>query len=453
MRFCAGIRLLGLLSPLVMAASPLAAAPPAAAMKAPSLATAEQLAAERAVLKLSGEPRIKALQQSLAAELASGQLADSPDAKSQVQRAVRLWTSALIIREYTAGLPRPAITWTPDDTPHTWFGHTIEGMATSGDNPDHIYRYAALDGTARYVIDGWIAQGHRPVQFSFESTHGTPSVYGSGRSSRSADMGDQIGMLTDRDIAVDGDGHFRLTVGGPGGGGNHLPLSPGPVSLNVRDVLSDWNQRPIRLTIDRVDGGRVRPIGYAELRQRVLDHLSAYVHTWASFKVTWLGGIKPNTIVGPVGRAGGWGYIAGGRFSLAPGEALQITTSRGPAAYAGVQVTDPWIVAPDGSRHLTSLNISQAKPDSDGSYTYILSPQDPGVANWIDSAGLRNGYVLLRWQQLPPEATADGLLKDYKVIRLADGLPQGLVKVTPEQRAAQMAEHRSQYANRLAPPD
>jgi len=445
--------LLGVLSPLLMTTTPLAAAPTAEAGRPSALATAEQLAAERTLLRLVGDPQVKALQASLATELAGGPLADSPDAKSQVHRAVRLWTNALILREYTAGLARPAIAWTPDDTPHTWFGHTIEGMATAGDNPDHIYRYAALDGSARYVIDGWIAQGHRPVQFSFESTHGTPAIFGAGRSSGSADMGDQIGMLTDRDIEVDGDGHFRLTVGGPGGGRNHLPLSPGPVSLNVRDVFSDWDQRPIRLTIDRVDGGRARRISYSELRQRVLNDLSTFVRTWSSFKVNWLGGIKPNTVVGPVGRSGGWGYIAGGRFSLAPGEALQITTSRGPAAYTGVQVTDPWIVAPDGSRHLTSQNISQAKPDSDGSYTYILSPQDPGVANWIDSAGLRNGYVLLRWQQLPPEATADGLLKDYKVIRLADGLPQGLVKVTPEQRAAQMAEHRSQYANRLAPPD
>lgn len=441
--------LLGVLSSLAMVTSPLVAASPPASTPAPALATAEQLAAERAVLKLGGDPQVKALQASLAAELASGPLADSAEAGSHVQRAVRLWTNALIIREFTAGLDHPAITWTPDDTPHTWFGHTIEGMATSGDNPDHIYRYAALDGSARYVIDGWIAKGHRPVQFSFESTHGSPAVYGSGRSSKSADMGDQIGMLTDRDIEVDGDGHFRLTVGGPGSGRNHLPLSPGPVSLNVRDVFSDWNQRPIRLTIDRVDGGTARGIGYAELRRRVLKDLSAYVHTWSSFKVNWLGGIKPNTIVGPVGRSGGWGYIAGGRFSLAPGEALQITTTRGPAAYTGIQVTDPWIVAPDGSRHQTSLNISQATPDSDGSYTYIVSPEDPGVANWIDSAGLRNGYVLVRWQQLPAGAGTDGLLKEYKVIKLADGLPKGAAVITPEQRAAQLAAHRAQYANRV----
>lgn len=451
MRTIARKCLIAILPSLLLATPAGAASDKGGPARTPPLATREQLAGERMLLKLLSDPQVRTLRDSLGSELAASPLADSPDAKSRAPFAVRLWTNSLILREYAAGLAQPAILWTNDNTPHSWFGHTIEGTGIAGDNPDHIYRYAALDGSGRYVIDGWIDRKHPPVQFSFEATHGTPATFGASRSSKSPDMGDQIGMLTDRDIQVEKNGHFQLTIGGPAGGKNHLPLAPGSVSLNVRDVVSDWSQRPIRMTIRRIDRGSAKPLSYAELKGRILQDLPDYIHTWSSFHVGWLGGIKPNTIVGPVGRDGGWGYLAGGRFSLAPGEAIQITTTRGPAAYTGVQVTDLWMIAPDGSRHLTSLNTSQARPNRDGTYTYVASPEDPGVANWIDTGGLRDGYLILRWQQVPVGPKPEGLLREYKVIRIKDGLPAGVPLVTPGQRAAQMAKHRANYANRIAP--
>src|SRR3546814_13549768 len=51
----------------------------------------------------------------------------------------------------------------------------------------------------------------------------------------------------------------------------------------------------------------------------------------------------------------------------------------------------------------------------DGSYTYVIAQQDPGIANWIDTAGLHQGWFQMRWQNLPagsePTASAVKLVK------------------------------------------
>ena len=70
--------------------------------------------------------------------------------------------------------------------------------------------------------------------------------------------------------------------------------------------------------------------------------------------------IQPNTVQKPAPRDGGWGFIAGLRFQLAPGEALLVTTTSGGAGYACFQLTDPWMMSPDARHHQASLNLGQA---------------------------------------------------------------------------------------------
>ena len=136
------------------------------------------------------------------------------------------------------------------------------------------------------------------------------------------------------------------------------------------------------------------------------------------------------------------------RHRLKDGEVGVIRTRKGSAPYTGIQLTDGWMIASDGRKHITSINISQAKPDGDGNYTFVISPSDPGAANWLDTDGLKEGNAILRWQALPPGATADGLLQEYKVISLAelkDAWLKGVPTLTPAERAAQQAAHAAQY--------
>src|SRR3546814_20021395 len=79
------------------------------------------------------------------------------------------------------------------------------------------------------------------------------------------------------------------------------------------------------------------------------------------------------------------------------------------------QITDPWTLRPETVLRISSLNKTQAKPNPDGSYTYVIALQDPGIANWIDTAGLHQGWFQMRWQNLPagsePTASAVKLVK------------------------------------------
>jgi hypothetical protein len=129
-----------------------------------------------------------------------------------------------------------------------------------------------------------------------------------------------------------------------------------------------------------------------------------------------------------------------------------ITTQSGGAAYTGLQVTDRWMIAPDARLHQTSLNTAQVSANPDGSVTYVLSPTDPGVANWIDTAGLHHGYFLIRWEGFPKGAKPQGLLRSFQIVKLSD--LQGpafsaLPRISSVQRQEQLSQRAAEYANRL----
>jgi hypothetical protein len=263
------------------------------------------------------------------------------------------------------------------------------------------------------------------------------------------ELGVQIALLTDPDLAVAPDGTFRLTFGPGSGGPQHITTEPGPVTLGFRDMLSDWSQRPCRLTLRRLDRAQPEPFEPSELRRRARADLTDYVRFWARFPDHWVGGLASNTVREPSSRAGGWGFMSGLRYTLAPGEAMVVTTTPGGARYTGFQVIDPWMIAADGRRFQASLNLSQATPNADGSFTYVIAPQDPGVANWLDTAGLHEGFGIIRWQAVPKGMTKDGLLREHRVVQLSEvaAMP-GLARVSTDERRKALDARARSYASR-----
>ena len=413
------------------------------------LATPEQREAERQLLALLADPDLRAMQQGLRAELAATPTGQSFDGAAQIDHALALWTNSMIFAEITAYQPTPAFIWATDNTSRRWFGHELGGAGIAGDNPDFIYRRLTVDGDGQYEITGRIHLAHRPAEMTMEAMRGNVGPMAlKDQSRKHADMGNQIGVIDDRSLVLEEDGSFRITLGGGGDGPNHLPMEPGEVTVLVRDVLSDWSQRPAALSIRRTGGAEPPARDLAALKRDVLAKLPDYVRFWGNYHSSWLGGIEPNSYAGPVPRDGGWGFIAGLRFQLAPGETLLVTTTSGGAGYAGFQLTDPWMMSPDARRHQASLNLAQATPNADGSTSYAICPTDPGVANWIDSAGLHNGLALLRWQAVPPGVNKDDLIRECRVVSLAelDGLD--IPRVTPPERKARMAARDAAYASR-----
>ena len=420
------------------------------------LATTDQIAAEKLALRLFNSPEVAALRPSLRAMLEADPAAQTPDGARQLDRSLDLWMMDLAVCEAVGDSSRPRIAWRADNAAHSWFGHAIPGTGVAGDNPDHVPRVAYMDGSARYEIEGQLS-ANPPAQLSFEIFPGTPGATPlRPQSNKSPDLGAQVALLRDRDMEFGADGRFSISIGPDDqpGRANVMKTVDGPMTLIVRDVLSDWSQIPARLSITRLGASPSSPPPTEEqILQQYLADLPDYVRFWSSFKNNWLGGLADNTMVGPVAREGGWGYLGAGRFNLDKDEALVFTTSRGGGGYTGVQITDPWMIMPRDSRQGTlSLNNTQAATNPDGTATFALSPEDPGLANWIDTGGLNQGFFLLRWAGMPAEVDTRALVLDFQVMKLAD-IPRrvaaGVPRFVEAARASQAARRTPDYNLRL----
>jgi hypothetical protein len=115
-------------------------------------------------------------------------------------------------------------------------------------------------------------------------------------------------------------------------------------------------------------------------------------------------------------------------------------------------VTNDWTITDNYWDQQTSLNNVQAKA-IDGVYTIVISPTDPGVANWVSTGGLNQGTISIRFQDLPLDPTHLPTVQSQVVplSQLASVLPANTIYVTPAERAAQLAARKAGFDNRFAP--
>jgi hypothetical protein len=415
------------------------------------LATSAQIEAEKTLLRLLKEPKLRQLQATIRAKWAATPRGKMPDGAARLDEAIAQWTNSLIFGELAEHQSSPAFLWGTDDTPRTWLGHTIGGVGTSGDNPDAVYRTGIIDGDSQYEILGKFDMGRKPTQLVLEVDTTRLTKLPKIDYSKNADLVSTVSMLTDRDLVTQPDGSFRITVGGQGEGPNHMATKSGTLTVGVRDIIPDWEgQRPARLSVRQVAGRPFMPASYAEIAQHLYEDLEGYIEFWAAFPDVWFGGLHGNKIAEPKGRNGGWGFVNGLSFDLAaPDDAILVTLDPAEAAYTGFQIIDPWMIAPDAKKYQVSLSSAQAVGNADGTRTYVISMTDPGAANWLDTAGLHQGLAIMRWQALSKTATKDKLVRDFRVLKHSDlaKLPD-LARVTPEQRKAALAARAKAYANR-----
>jgi hypothetical protein len=418
----------------------------------PLLASPPQIEAERLLLAMLDDPGVKRIQTELRAELLARPRGRIPSAISSIDESIAQWTNSLILSEIQNVDPQTNSLWTTDDTPRTWFGYTLPGVGTSGDNPDAIYRTVVLDSSGSYEMVGQFPRERRAAQIIVQvspADRARPSLVLTPTANPDNKSFSHPVLLTDGDLPVQPDGSFRITFGPNPGGPHHYCLPQGPITLSTRDMLSDWQQRPCTYSVRRLDRDTVGVLSEARLRERIHEDLAGYVRFWSKFPDVWLKGLQPNQISGVVGRVGGWGVQVGLCYDLADEEAIIVRVGPSDAAYTGFQVMNPWMIAASALRHQCSLNLSQARNSTNGSITYVIANRDPGVANWLDTAGWPQGFGLLRWQALPAGSPTDGLIQEFRVTTLAEvAAMQGLPRVTSKERGALLAERETGYTSR-----
>jgi hypothetical protein len=318
-----------------------------------------------------------------------------------------------------------------------------------GDNPDQRYAFSPIRGGEAYRIWGTLGSARR-VEIQLYA--GQPWA-GSGHSA---------GYLAFEDLVLEDDGSFVVELAPARGEAppdshppiNSIPNPPDATTVFVRHIYDDWGLEPFgEVHIDRIGfEGRRHPLLEPEDVARRIEAAAASfemrARTWPTFLQKRYVESRPANTMSTLydtyslgGARGRW--MGGGHFDLPAGKALLIQTWPTAAEYQAIQLTDMWFDSLEYGNLVSSLNTTQSQTAPDGAYYYVISAEDPGYVNWLDTGGLTRGVFLLRYDGvqgiIPEEQQPTAELVDLQ--SLPARIP-GFEAVDEIQRKQERAERR-----------
>jgi hypothetical protein len=259
-------------------------------------------------------------------------------------------------------------------------------------------------------------------------------------------------------LSVDAEGRYDVVLSPSrpeGYSGDWWQLDPTTDMLLVRMVGSEWDKElEPTLSIERLD----IPASRLRLSAQVLEEKLRSIPAAADFIAPLLVD-KPQKL-----RAEGYlnklkgvdlshlGGLAGqfyyeGAYELRDDEALIVETPvPEKCAYRSLILTNEVYETTDWYNSHSSLNGAQAPADKDGILRIVVSAHDPGVLNWLDTAGYQSGVIQGRWldcSSQPVPTVKRVLLKDVR-----KSLPDATAKVSPQEREKQVRDRRAALQQR-----
>lgn len=310
-------------------------------------------------------------------------------------------------------------------------------------NPDAVYYVASLDGNGTYRVTG--ERGNAPV-LGFATGN---KMFGTD----GLKMGKGFGNYDFDDLTLDADGRFSVVLSAerPAGyDGDWLYLDPASDFVMVRQFSNDWgNEQDVRLAIERLD----KPANLkARLTPDEVDKKLRKVFAYA-LDVTRVGTVQMkrprdggfvNTMhihtFADMGNGKDWPQAYFEMvFDIAPDEALVIESELPETRpYWNVQVIDGlWNQVDIGYRQ-SSLNGSTAKVDGDGKFRAVLSHEDPGFFNWLDTGGNGYGMLIGRWYRCSSQPTPQ--VTKMKLADVASHLGSVSPRASAQERDAQLRQ-------------
>ena len=116
--------------------------------------------------------------------------------------------------------------------------------------------------------------------------------------------------------------------------------------------------------------------------------------------------------------------------------------------YWSYSLGNPWWETIDYGAHQSSLNGHQAAVDDDGILRVVIAHEDPGVANWLDTAGHSAGPDHSALRPHGDGAGAHDTAASSSPTS-ARSLPTGARRVTPGERRATLAARRLAVSKRF----
>jgi hypothetical protein len=130
-----------------------------------------------------------------------------------------------------------------------------------------------------------------------------------------------------------------------------------------------------------------------------------------------------------------------GAYDLTDDEALYFEVAiPKQCGYWSLILTNEIYETTDWYNNQSSLNGAQAVLSSDGVFRAVISARDPGIHNWLDTAGNARGAVQGRWLDCDERPLPS--MHKVKFSELSDLLPPDTARVTAAERDAALRERR-----------
>lgn len=274
-----------------------------------------------------------------------------------------------------------------------------------GDNADAFYSFAPIDPGRRYRIRG--RKG--------DAVYLSMCVYGGPDDGRWSNR--IVSSLNDRQMAIAADGSFEVVLAAAPSPGNWMKLDPDAVCVVTRDYLVD----PLQ---GRKASWRIEALETSPPPPPLSDEVLAQRLRWTANFIRDLLNICPipqqgeaNDLLDPYrvpemtyGWAAPDAVYCMGRYDLADDEVL-ILEGRSPreCAFWNLCLWNPFLQTFDYRYQRVTINGGQVRHEGDGSWRIAIAARDPGLPNWLSTAGHPSGVLWFRWflaDEVPPRPRA-----------------------------------------------
>lgn len=356
-----------------------------------------------------------------------------------------------------------------EDPDFPYFRRAIQPLDKATiDNADALYLSASIDGTNSYRVRGRLV-GKAPQYIIFEAH----SVY-AGDTGSLAELvpggRTTTGSLDVSDLLVDDDGRFEMLLAPrrpTGHSGNFIatatPDGTAAHFLIARMLFHDWEHEVspelhiAQIGNEGAQPARPDPATAAHNLRRVGTIVENQMTFWNQFYDLVLEAhgdkngdgvtlMPRNDLNEPalanlaMGGGQSTNVYSGGVYDLADGEALLVeVVAPVKPAYMGFHLSNLWGESLDYANHTSSLNGFQSEPDPDGVIRYVVAGTDPGVPNWLDTAGHPSGFLALRWTySTPPPELPKATVTKVGLADVREHLPAATRVVSADERREQI---------------
>ena len=254
-------------------------------------------------------------------------------------------------------------------------------------------------------------------------------------------------------LKVDAEGRYDVILSATrpeGYTGDWWQLDPTSNMLLVRMVGSEWGwEVEPTLSIERLDVPATRPRPSAATLEASLRSIPTSANFIAPLLVDRPQKLRAEGYVNKLkdvdfsqmgGLAGQYYYE--GVYELTDDEALIVETKLPEHCnYRSLILTNEIYETTDWYNNPSSLNGAQAAADKDGILRIVVSARDPGVPNWLDTAGYSTGVIQGRWMDCSSKPVP--AVRKVALVDVRKSLPPDTATVSAQERDQQVRDRRA----------